>query len=136
MAKGKFSLDLRKFVQKAQGNADQVVRKVALDVFRGVVLKTPVDTGRARGSWGLGVNTLEPGPHERFDPEGAAAIGEALAKLQGVKAGGVIFVASNLSYINELEFNHHSKQAPNGMVRITVMEYQTFINKAVQELDR
>ena len=41
-----FSADIQKFVDKAKGNIDIIVRKVSLDLFRKVIIKSPVDTGR------------------------------------------------------------------------------------------
>lgn len=37
-----FELDLRAFIEKAQGNAEQVVKKVAIDILSSVIEKSPV----------------------------------------------------------------------------------------------
>lgn len=42
MAKGEFAASLRKFAEKAKGNADLVVRKVTMDVANSVLMRSPV----------------------------------------------------------------------------------------------
>jgi hypothetical protein len=56
MSLGNFELDIQRFVDKANGNINLVVRKVALDLFTRVIMKSPVDTGRfgAIGRWRSG----------------------------------------------------------------------------------
>ena len=42
-----FNADLQRFADKTGVKLDLVVRKVALDIYEKVTVKTPVDTGRA-----------------------------------------------------------------------------------------
>ena len=128
-----FRLDISAFVEKAGDRADLVVRKVALDLFSKVVLKTPVDTGRARGHWGVGINSVRTG--SALDKSGSATIASASATLNGARAGDTIYLANNLPYIVRLEYGH-SKQAPAGMVRSTIDEFQRAVNNAVTEAKR
>lgn len=125
-----FKLDITKFVEKAGDRADLVVRKVALDMLSGIVMKTPVDTGRARGHWGVGVNSITYGAG--IDPSGGSTIAQGGAVIQGAKAGDTVYLANNLPYIVRLEYGH-SKQAPQGMVRTTVDEFQAAVNRAATE---
>jgi hypothetical protein len=48
---GNFVADISSFVKKAKGNTDLAVRKMVFEVFKRIVKRTPVDTGRARGGW-------------------------------------------------------------------------------------
>ena len=130
-----FSLDITKFVEKAGDRADLVVRKVALDLFSKVVLKTPVDTGRARGHWTAGVNHAPAGLTGRLDKSGAGAIAGIAATVSTARAGDSIYLANNLPYIVRLEYGH-SKQAPAGMVRTTIDEFQAAVNRAAAEAQR
>lgn len=145
---GKFTLDLSKFVNKAKGNARQVVRKVVLDVGSSIVLKTPVgdpDTwkmpapagyvgGRARGSWQYAKGAPAEGDPGTIDESGNVAVGRIVAGVHTGDAADVHYITSNLSYIRPLEYEGHSKQAPDGMVRKTIAEYQEFVDNAVREL--
>ena len=128
-----FTLDIKAFVEKAGDRADLVVRKVALDLFSKVVLKTPVDTGRARGHWGVGVNSITYGAG--LDKDGGGTIARATATMQGARAGDRIYIANNLPYIVRLEYGH-SKQAPAGMVRTTIDEFQAAVNRAASDAQR
>lgn len=101
----------------------RVIRKVALAVDQAAVLRTPVDTGRARSSWvvTLGVGTRLPVPPSFFDKSGQTAITAARSAVQRYRFGtGSIFVQNNVEYIEKLE-SGHSKQAPNGMLRFALL---------------
>ncbi len=132
---GTFTVNIEKFIQKTNIEADKVVRKVCFDLMSGVVLKTPVDTGRARANWqasidtpatgtisfdgDAGSNTQTPAP----SASSAAAIGKALGAVNKA-TGRVFWLVNNLPYISRLEYGAWSKQAPHGMVRITIAEIQ------------
>jgi hypothetical protein len=135
MALGNFELDIQRFVEKANGRVDLVIRKVALEMFTRIVIKSPVDTGRARGSWSCAIGSIPSAQVNHLDKTGAATIGQISATAARVKAGEVIYLTSSLSYIRALEFGH-SSQSPNGMVRLSVLEYGAVVNKAVAELPR
>ena len=47
--------------------------------------------------------------------------------------GGVFFVGNNLPYAYRLETGY-SKQAPSGLVGLTVLRFNTFIQNAVTEI--
>ena len=51
-----FALDLKKFGKVTQDQARLIFQKIVLDLDTRIVLGTPVDTGRARGSWFSSVN--------------------------------------------------------------------------------
>ena len=130
MANHRFSLDIGAWVEKAKDRADLVVRKVALDLSTKIILKTPVKSGRARGHWGLGVNAIHYG--SGIDKSGSATIAQVSTTIQGAKAGDRIYLANNLPYIGRLEYGH-SKQAPSGMVRTTIDEFQAAVQRAAAE---
>ena len=105
---------------------EQAIRYTALRVHNGVIEKTPVDTGRARGSWGLSLDS--PGTYElpegNYGPDGGAqrARGEQ-QNLDQLNADDPqdVYIFNNLTYIEALE-NGHSQQAPLGFVAVTLAE--------------
>ena len=113
-----FERDLSRFGDRAADEIDKACRKITLETFRGVILKTPVDTGRARGAWGIGAD-----PADRLDPSGGAAVADVVQALRpGVfRNGGEMVLSNNLPYIGRLEYGY-SQQAPGGMVRLTLTE--------------
>ena len=115
-----FSADLTKFAAKANANVDTVVRKVTFDLARAVIRRTPVDTGHARGQWQVG-RSLHHSP------------GKGDTDASWVKAGDTIFISNNTEYILPLEYGR-SKQAPHGMVRVSVQMFTDYINRAARSL--
>ncbi len=132
-----FSLDLAAFADKAKGRVDDVVRQVALGVFKGVVLRTPVRTGRARANWTLTIGTPSAITRAVVDATGAKTIAEAqqaLAAWRSINGGGLarIWITNSLPYILRLEHGW-SDRAPNGMVAVTVAEFNRYIAQAIKE---
>lgn len=124
-----FSGDVGKFARDAAEAHDKIARAATLDFFSGTIKDTPVDTGRARGGWTVGVGVEPAESPERLDKEGAAASAEAMAKTPK-GAGQEVFMMNNLPYILELE-NGSSKKAPNGMVRINLARVQRIVKTAI-----
>ena len=107
-----------------------VHKKVALDLLSGVVKKTPVDTGRARASWKVGLGTLDPSvAPEGSGPPADAVIGAGEAKIENMdrrrsSSPPPVWITNSLPYIGALE-NGHSNQAPQGMVAVTAAEVKS-----------
>lgn len=130
-----FELQVAAFVAKAKGNVDLVVRRVALDLFKRVIVKSPVDTGRFKGNWQVAIGAIPAGTLEIDDKAGTATIARMTATALNLKAGEIIYLVNNLEYARALEYGH-SKQAPGGMVRITVAEFNAAVNKAASEVPK
>jgi len=111
---------------------DLVVRKISLDVFRRIILRSPISTGRFRGNWQVAINAIPADVLELDDKTGTATVAKATAKVLNVKAGEVIDLINNLPYGPRLE-NGWSGQAPAGMVGITVTEFGAVVAQAVDE---
>jgi len=119
---GSFSIDLSRFKVKSEQQMKTVIQKITMEAFERVVLKTPVDTGRARASWSpsIGAPTTASYP-ERMDKSGGVSIAAAQRAAFDWNCIGSIFLCNNLPYVGALEYGH-SKQAPAGMVRVTLSE--------------
>ena len=115
---GSFSADLTNFIRHTGGNIDKAHRMAIVLVAQGVVMGSPVDTGRFRGNWQFG-KVLPQGTLPTLDTSGAAAIARIAGQTVGVKAGGEVWVVNNLPYAGKLEYGY-SQQAPSGMVRVTL----------------
>jgi hypothetical protein len=93
--------------------------------------------GRFRGNWQVTFNAAAGGNIDRVDPRGSATKAEGSAFIQSYAIGtGSIWITNNLPYGDRLEYEGWSKQAPAGMVRISVTEFQTFVNNAVAGLSK
>jgi hypothetical protein len=130
-----FEDDLRAFEKKATSRMRTFRRALAMKVFSRVILRTPVDTGRARANWqttvgapasgtisadpDTGSNVKAPNPSSGS----AMSIGTINAAVASVDDDQSIFLTNNLPYIEALE-NGHSQQSPAGMVAMTLAEFE------------
>lgn len=134
MTTGNFALNVQRFVEKAKGNANIVVRKLGIEMTKRIIQRSPVDTGRFRGNWVVSINAPAVNLDASVtDPTGETTLARETAKLATFEVGPSIFITNSLPYAKRLEYGW-SKQAPTGMVHITVLEMQQMINKAVGEL--
>lgn len=116
-----FTVNLQQLTERTKKRTDQVVQKITMELFRSVIVKTPVDTGRARGNWQCSVGALPAGvKQDATDSTGAQAISAAAEKVNKTPAGNIVYLANNLPYIRRLEYGY-SKQAPGGMVRVSAV---------------
>lgn len=99
-------------------------------MYESIVKKTPVDTGRARGNWQIGIGQDIISTTPRTNKTGNVS-GET-NKLSQVSGDETIYISNNLPYIVRLEYGS-SKQAPNGMVGLTTATFKKKIDEAVKE---
>lgn len=104
-----------------------LMRTICEQIAVGVVLKTPVDTGRARGNWFATVNSMSLAITAETDQSG----GETISAMRSVITTGVeanpfcaIVIQNNLPYIGRLE-EGSSTQAPGGMLGVTMAEVES-----------
>lgn len=129
-----FSSDLNRIIKKTKANADLVVAKVTGDIFRDLILPTPVDQGIAKGNWQPGVDSYNTGYSlDTADKNGGATLTKAAAVADATGAGHIVYLVNNLPYIRALEYGH-SQQAPAGWVRTAVAQYKKYIENAARSL--
>lgn len=87
--------------------------------------------GRFRGNWQVSIGLKPTDTLDRIDPSGGNAISAESAKLATFTAGQAIHITNNLPYGHRLEFEGHSKQAPAGMVRVSLAEFQNIFKEAI-----
>lgn len=134
---GTFSLQLQRFIEKAGDNVDQVVRKSALQVAQSVILKSPVDTGRFRANWNVAFGRVDSLTTPSTDKSGAKTTDRIRIQLNGWNVeSGDIFLTNSLPYAIPLEYGHSQAQAPQGMVRITVAEWNGYVAQAANEVPK
>ena len=138
MIKGNWRVAIRRFSKRIDVDVSVVTTKLALNLFKNIVLRTPVDTGRARASWVVGVNNS---PRDRSLPktkgrnslnsEVNRAIQEGTLQITKFSTKSkTIEIANGLPYIQRLE-RGSSRQAPNGMVALSVRQELTGTNSSV-----
>lgn len=96
-------------------------KKIVLTVFRNIVFRTPVDTGRARGNWQVTISQPAETVVDGKDKSGAIVNRNAAADLQALLPFQTAWITNNLPYIQRLE-DGYSTQAPGGMVQVALAE--------------
>jgi len=120
MLKFNINIDPEATRQRLRQHVLTYQKKLAFDVLEGIVVMTPVDTGRAKGNWF--VTLVAPAVEydwAKRDPGGGVTISEGSTRIQALSAYGAIYITNNLPYIVPLE-KGHSRQSPAGMVRLTL----------------
>ena len=116
---------------------EKVKRTFAFGLYNKIVEKTPVDTGRAKCNWNISINKQDSTTNNGYTVKDLATrIREnaGIVNEQG-KAEDVIYISNNLPYIEALEHGH-SQQAPEGMVKMTLVNAQNILNAAVEAVNR
>lgn len=143
------SLDLREWIAKAQGNAEQVVRAASVELFAAVVMRSPVGSpdlwqsppppgyvgGRFRGNWQVSLGSPSTAVLNTIDKTGAATIAAGEGVISSYDSSiPRIWFSNNLPYAYRLEYESWSSQAPAGMVRVSIAEFQSIVDEKVREL--
>jgi hypothetical protein len=140
---GSFSLELQRFNEKTQQRADEVVGLVVAKIAQRLDARSPVGDasywkhpapkgyvgGRFRGNWQLGVAVVPSGETGRIDPGGGSTVSAIISEIPTKAAGLVYYLANNVPYAQRIE-EGWSRQAPTGLVGLTVTEFQPIVAEA------
>lgn len=129
-----FVRQIRNFADKTSAKQEKVARAVCIGLSSDVILRTPVDTGRARANW---QPAFEPasGELDAVDKSGRKTVAGVRAKVQELRAGVTFWLVNNLPYISRLEYDNWSKQYPGGMVRLALQRFDFYLKQAVREVN-
>jgi hypothetical protein len=123
-----WSVPIDRLVANAKEDLHTVVRKSTFHVFRSVVLRSPVDTGRFRANWNASFGAPE--YTTTVSTNEGRGITEA-SKALSFPVGGVAYLSNGLAYAVQLEHGY-SKQAPAGMVKLAAAEFARFVQGAAK----
>lgn len=145
-----FSSDIAKFAAKTIRKNNAIVRKIVIDLGTSLVLKTPVGNptlwqnpegspegyagGAARANWQYGNGEMPEGVLDLIDKGGNSTINRIIGGVQASPAASIHWVANNLPYMKRLE-EGWSKQAPQGMLRLTVTEFEQTVRDALKNVN-
>ena len=143
-----FALDLKAFADKTTTTANLVVRKIVMDVGTALVMKSPVGDptywknpppkgyvgGRFRANWQYGSNAMNLTTTEKIDKDGSSTISALVGAVDENAVGMKHYLTNSLPYAMRLEEGWSVRQAPSGMVGLTVLEYQPIVAAAAKEV--
>ena len=124
--------DWKKIESKMARNLNQGIRATLFEVSTAIIKDTPADTGRARGNWQASISrgaTKEIAVNNQRSGE-AKAIAE-VDQTVSVAVGDLYYLTNNVPYIERLEFGW-SKQAPSGMVRKNLQNFNRLLAKNIK----
>lgn len=129
---------LNQLIDKQEKKLRALASEAIQDAAEQTIVRTPVDTGFARASWWASINSDSgDAPAEEEKTSGVAGSVITIARLSvtidGTDLGDKLTIGNSASYIAALE-NGHSKQAPNGMVAVTVNEWPQVVNRVAQRI--
>jgi hypothetical protein len=141
-----FSDDLNAFAKKTKGKADRIVRKIVIDVGTALVMKSPVGDadywiqeappgyvgGRFRANWQYALGNFSTATSEDTDASGREAIGRITSKTPTEAAGLNHYITNSVPYGKRLEEGWSKRQAPHGMVGLTVEEFKPIVAAAAR----
>lgn len=136
-----FSQQVEKWAKKTGITMENAVKAIRVQVLSGVIRRSPVlDSGLVQ-SW---IATTGEPSHDVVDvPEGdrvngesakAKAISEAV-KIAQSGVDSIFWLTNNKPYVRRIEYEGWSKiKAPEGMVRITLQELKTGLEKLLKNV--
>jgi hypothetical protein len=136
MKMSNFSLDFKKFADKAVKDTDDVIRRTALDLTTAIIMDSPVDKGRLRGAWLVSIDA-----EDNTDPNTPDKIGRETQKRAErdleKPIGKAIYIQNNLDYAIPLEYGTapfgFSAKAPQGMVRVNLLKFSNILESNANE---
>jgi len=144
---GSFTLDLQRFAEKCAERADDAVGNIVVRIAAELDKRSPVGDatywknpppagyigGHFRANWQLGVGAMPMGEIPGVDRTGEKTLGRIMAEIPEQAAGKVYYIANNAPYAQRLEHGW-SRQAPQGLVGLTVTMFQDIVRDAVEAL--
>lgn len=127
---GSFSAQLQQFAEATKEALDLTFRDVVFLVGRRLVTMSPVDTGRFRSNWQFSTGTPAVGETAEIEGDGET-LDRLLLAVGDLSIGEVAYIVNNLPYAIPLEYGH-STQAPAGMVRVTIADFQNIVNRVIE----
>lgn len=142
-----FANDISNFTRKVEGGASKVVKLTVAKLAESITLKTPVGDpsgwkprpngkvyypkgyvgGTARANWQYGNGYIPQSFLQEQDKSGNRTISRIINELNSLEPFSVHYITNNTPYIIALE-DGHSKQAPAGMVKSTLLEFNEIVN--------
>ena len=141
---GAFALQIAAWVEKTKGDIDTVTRYALTEVDRRLVNRSPVGDalywknpapkgytgGRFRANWQMSIGAPASGVVDAVDKDGSATMAAHASVVAVARAGQTFYLMNNLPYAVPIE-RGWSRQAPVGVVALTVVEWNNIVDAAV-----
>lgn len=112
-----FGAEFDREAQRALFEVKNVRNDAIMQISENIILETPVDTGALRGSWRTQVGSPNAADIPIEDASGSIPLSENVSVINKLEMDQTAFLSNGLHYVEFIEFDGHSNQAPQGMVR-------------------
>lgn len=122
--------DLKNEMDRSKEKASKIMRATAIDLLRYIIFATPVNTGRLRGNWQVGINrptSLELPIEDKKGPTTLSAGTQKISEFSGEDTA--IYICNNLPYAEDVENGSSPKSPPGAMVKANVEIFKPLIEK-------
>lgn len=128
------STDLAKIAARNKQKLLKVAQNSLMRVGGRIVVMSPVADGIFKNSWLSAYGAIDSTITTTADASGGKSLGMLKAKLDGLAVGQVFYFTNSLPYAQRLEYDAWSAQAPAGMVRLSVANWQTIVAEEVKRV--
>ncbi len=119
------------FIENTEQTMEDVLQTTTVKVAESAINLSPVDTGRFKGNWQLGINTPTTSSLLRYDKDGHVTLSDISSKSNGLRIGDQALIENHVLYGEDLEYGS-SKQSED-MVRISAMRFPRIVEEAVSQ---
>lgn len=133
-----FTVDIANFVKKAKIAPESATKKAFFEVSNKIIRRTPVLDGFLRNNWFAGVNSPVVKRNTTPNANGSdstASVNSAVSK--NIGGDFTLYLNNSLPYAHRIEFEGWSSvKAPQGMVRVSIAEFNDDLRRASAELNK
>ncbi len=143
-----FSASIGKWAGDTITRTENVGKQAAIALFRGIILDTPVDTGRLRANWQASADSPVFSQLALDDKDGAQTVEKMTTVVLAQGQDFTVYMTNSLTYALVVEYGEYkdkdgnpangphtiggySIQAPAGMARRNMTRINTNLNKAL-----
>lgn len=121
---------LSALIKKYKGDLQSVARISCSTVATKTITRTPVDSGALRASW---TPNIGPPIANNVDPGAGGGRNDLASVINRLTVGDTFSLANGQPYARRIEYDAWSPQAPQGMMRRSVIEWRRIVNDAVRQ---
>jgi len=140
---------VNKFIKKTMRKYKLVHRKSSLVVMNQIINKTPVGNvslwktsyppvgykgGHLRANWQATLNS--PANGEIDSVSSSTSVASAKRTTGQAKIGDSIYFVNNLPYAIPIENGHSTKQAPAGMVKVSIANWDGIVSTVAKQVNK
>jgi hypothetical protein len=122
---------LKKTERETHQRLNKALQNTAIEGINRLVDRTPVDTGAAKFHWFMRLVPDEKFDPTRVDPSGEQPKKGAKRTAKLFRIGQIVYLVNSAPYFKYLEHGS-SKQAPQGVVAITLAEMNLIWQKEIK----